>query len=214
VKRGTTELLEGHPTLQRTRPFDENTFKGILLEELLYDSRKKMLQENFGDGEELLDEQHIVKRFAIPCSHNQRWTLKWYHPARSWNEPSIPDIVVEHLGHPVLQEEAKNWKLTYETSIGHFESHIAPRFENQPQCPNRNLIISKFNPTPDSLDAINRRLNELHIKVLELHQVATEDNLGEVRMLLEKPEFTEWLDNLAVPTQPSAQETTQKRPKT
>ncbi len=177
--------------------FDENHRKGLLLEEPLYDSRKILLQENFGDGEELLNQEHIKKRFAIPSLHHPIWTLTWYHPARSWNEPSIPDIVIEHLGQPVLQEEAKNWGLTFETTTRIFESHIAARFTHQPGCPNRHLVISQFNPTRDSQGAITRRLTELNIEVLELHQMATENNYQQIlEMLVEKPEFRRWLNNL------------------
>ena len=183
-------------------PFEENSFKGKLLEEPVYEARRILLQDQFGDGEELSNEQHIMKKLAIPNFRQPSWTLTWYHPARSWVEPSIPDIVVEHLGHHVLQEEAKNWAMAYQTTSGHFESHVAARFTNQPECLNRHLIISKFNPTPDSLQAITRRLTELSIQVLELGQVATEDNHDEILgLLLERREFNSWLDNLAQPTQ-------------
>lgn len=190
-------IEEKSPILADAIPFNENLHKGLLLEEPLYDSRKMLLQEYFGDGEELLDQEHIKRRFAIPSFHNSIWTLTWYHPARSWTAASTPDIVVEHLGQPVLQEEAKNWGLTFDTTTKLFESHIAARFTQQPECPNRHLVISKFNPTSDSQDAINRRLTKLHIEVLELHQTATENNYQQIlKVLVEKPEFKRWLNNL------------------
>jgi hypothetical protein len=190
---------------QSEDPFEANSFKGTLLERPVYEARKILLQDNFGEGEELSNEQHIMKKLAIPNFRQPTWTLTWYHPARSWVDPSIPDIVVEHLGRHMLQEEAKNWGLEYRTTIGHFESHIAARFANQPTCPNRHLVISRLNITPDSVEAIKHRLTQLSIKVLELGQLATEDNYDEIlQMLLERSEFASWLDNLALPTRPEA----------
>lgn len=178
------------------KKFEDNHRKGELLEGVVYDARKILLQDRFGAGDELLGKGDIVRRLMIPSANAPEWTLTWYHPRKSWDAPSIPDLIVTHSGRVILQEEAKNWHKRQGLVLTLFESHIAERFKNQPDCPNRNLVISHYNPSPESADAITVRLNELHIEVLELGKEATEVNYDEIMMILDQPKFKLWIDNL------------------